>query len=162
MTDLRLDSTQLTVGGLLTITLLGIIFTFIIRVMKMRWFMNGNGNSKTTIDGEYRGPERRKMSAGAQTTEYWETFFSEASLKASERAVTRLVMPILTAMQVGINQTQVAVQSMAESNKSIAETQKAIADILTILKERDDRRTAVEIAEDAAGKVAAATAAGKH
>jgi hypothetical protein len=160
MTDLRLDSTQLTIGGLLTITILGLVFTFILRLTGRTKFLNGN--SKTTIDGEYRGPERRKMSAGAQTTEYWETFFSEASLKASERAVTRLVMPILTAMQVGINQTQVAVQSMAESNKSIAETQKAIADILTILKERDDRRTAVEIAEDAAGKVAAATAAGKH
>jgi hypothetical protein len=160
MTDLRLDSTQLTIGGLLTITILGLVFTFILRLTGRTKFLNGN--NKTTIDGEYRGPERRKMSAGAQTTEYWETFFSEASLKASERAVTRLVMPILSAMQLGINQTQIAVQSMAESNKSIAETQKAIADILTILKERDDRRTAVEIAEDAAGKVAAATAAGKH
>jgi hypothetical protein len=137
MTDLRLDSTQLTIGGLLTITILGIVFTFILRLTGKAKFTNGQ--SKTTIDGEYRGPERRKLSAGAQTTEYWETFFSEASLKASERAVTRLVMPILGAMQIAINQTQVAVQSMAESSKSIAETQKAIADILTILKERDDQ-----------------------
>jgi hypothetical protein len=133
-------TTQLTVGGAFAIAILTVVFAFILRQQKLRKVQNEDGD-------EYAGPERRTRLAGNESTEYWRKFFSEEATRASMETTRTVVLPILKAMQTSINQTQVAIQSLAQS-------QAQISTILEILKDRDDQET---IARAAAAAAAAAT-----
>jgi hypothetical protein len=98
------------------------------------------------------GGNGHNATAGEQTRGFWESFIAEAALKGSERATSTLVMPILKAMQVSINQTQEAISRIADTQEDVAQT-------LAILKDRDDQKTVTEAATAAAAAASAAAIA---
>jgi hypothetical protein len=103
------------------------------------------------------GGNGHNATAGEQTRAFWESFIAEAALKGSERATATMVMPILKAMQVSINQTHEAIGRIADTQEDVAQT-------LAILKDRADQKSVAEAAaaaaETATAKAVAATQKG--